>query len=137
MVTGLHHVGQIVDDYEAALAFYRDVLGVRVLGTDDVDGKVRLAFTELPDCQVHLIARERRGSSMDELLDALLDVSPYHVAYTVSDIEAAIERVETAGYEMYDTEPVSGLGPYRRAFAHPATTPGVPFEFIEPTDESG
>lgn len=134
MLTGLHHVGQIVDDYEATLAFYRDVLGVSVIEEDDIEGAVRLAFTELPDCQVHLIAREQRGSDIDDLLDTLLEVSPYHVAYTVTDIEDAIDHVETAGYAMYDTEPTSGLGPYRRAFADPERTPGIPFEFIELTD---
>lgn len=134
MLTGLHHVGQIVDDYEAALAFYRDVLGVRVIDENDIEGKVRLAFTELSNCQVHLIAREQRGSDIDGLFDSLLTVSPYHVAYTVSDIEDAIERVEASGHGMYDAEPTAGLGPYRRAFADPETTPGIPFEFVEPTD---
>lgn len=60
-------------------------------------------------------------------------VSPYHVAYTVSALEDAISRMEEAGFPMYDSEPVSGLGPYRRAFADPESVPGIPFEFVELT----
>ena len=41
--------------------------------------------------------------------------------------------MERVGFEMYDSEPVSGLGSYERAFANPGSVPGVPFEFVELT----
>lgn len=113
---------------------YRDLLGVDVLTVNDTDEPVRIAFLELPSNQVHLISREARGSDIDELLDDLLAVSPYHVAYTVSDIHAAVECFEDAGLEMYTPEPERGLGPYLRAFADPKAIPGVPFEFVELVD---
>ena len=137
MITGVHHVGQIVEDFDAALTLTEDVLGATVFerrdltieddagnanaagSGDSTDPAVRMAFTEIPDCQLHLIAREERGTDIDPLLDSLLAASSYHVAYIVPDIREAIARVEAAGFEMYDTEPVSGLGPYERAFAVP------------------
>jgi hypothetical protein len=93
-----------------------------------------MAFTDAPNCELHLIARERRGTAIDPLLDSLLAVSPYRVAYAVPDVREAISCVEGAGSEMYDSEPVSGLGPYERAFADPESMPGIPVEFVEPTD---
>lgn len=157
MITGVHHVGQVVEDFEAALSLYTDVLGATVFEQRDVtagdegnggtaengtgndpgdpnDPAVRMAFTEVPGYQVHLIARERRGTDIDSLLDSLLAVSPYHVAYAVPDMVEAIARTEEADFAMYDTEPVSGLGPYERAFADPESVPGVPFEFVELAD---
>lgn len=145
MITGVHHVGQVVEDFDAALALYVDVLGATVFERRDIEGEndsetehadpaVRMAFTEVPGCELHLISRERRGTDLDPLLDSLLAVSPYHVAYTVPDIREIISRTERAGFEMLDPEPVSGLGPYRRAFADPESVPGIPFEFVELLD---
>jgi catechol 2,3-dioxygenase-like lactoylglutathione lyase family enzyme len=136
MITGVHHVGQIVEDFDAALTLTEDVLGATVFERRDLasentesrddagsgagtDPAVWMAFTEVPDCQLHLISREERDTDIDPLLDSLLAASPHYVAYTVPDIREAIARVEEAGFEMYDTEPVSGLGPYERAFAVP------------------
>ena len=92
-----------------------------------------MALTRAPDCEAHLICREKRGTDIDPLLDSLLAVSPYHVAYAVSDVREALSRMERVGFGMYDSEPVSGLGSYERAFANPGSVPGVPFEFVELT----
>ena len=150
MITGVHHVGQVVEDFERALGLYEGVLGVTVFETravegenasdngseteDDGDPVVRMAFMRVPDCEVHLISREKRGTDIDPLLDSLLVVSPYHVAYTVPDVREAISRMERVGFEMYDSEPVSGLGSYERAFVDPASVPGIAFEFVGPLE---
>jgi catechol 2,3-dioxygenase-like lactoylglutathione lyase family enzyme len=137
MDVSFHHVGQLVPDYEAALDLYEGVLGATVFETRTVRNEagnpgVRMAFCELADRQIHLICRDRHGTEMDELLDTLAAVSPYHVAYLVSDLEGAIAAMDEAGFSMYDTHPTDGLGPYQRAFADPESVPGIPFEFIEP-----
>ena len=139
MITGVHYVGQVVEDFERALGLYEDVLGATVFerrdveAENDTDPAVRMALTRAPDCEAHLICREKRGTDIDPLLDSLLAVSPYHVAYAVSDVREALSRMERVGFGMYDSEPVSGLGSYERAFANPGSVPGVPFEFVELT----
>ena len=163
MITGVHHVGQVVEDFERALGLYEAVLGATVFerrdveAENDTDPAVRMALTRAPDCEAHLISREKRvllarssyalsgprlhkdlrqtvrGTDIDPLLDSLLAVSPYHVAYAVSDVREALSRMERVGFGMYDSEPVSGLGSYERAFANPGSVPGVPFEFVELT----
>ncbi|PSP73092.1 hypothetical protein BRC86_10500 [Halobacteriales archaeon QS_3_64_16] len=128
MITGVHHVGQIVEDFDSALTLTEDAESRDDAGSGDgTDPAVRMVFTEIPDCQFHLIAREKRGTDIDPLLDSLVAVSPYHVAYTVQNIREAIAGVEAAGFAMYDSEPTSGLGPYERAFADPETVPRNPF----------
>ena len=42
--------------------------------------------------------------------------------------------MERVGFEMYDSEPVSELGSYERAFADPASVPGIAFEFVGPLE---
>ena len=131
MITGCHHVGLVVDDYERTVGFYRDVLGGDLATETDVDGKVRVAFVDFPGHAVEVIAREERGTRLDDLLDALRERSDYHVAHAVEDIEAATAAVEREGYRMFDESPVEGLGPYVRAFVHPYDVPAIPVELVE------
>lgn len=135
MFEGEHHVGQIVDDIDDVAAFYTDVLDGTVTDTGSVDGKVDVAFVELPEYRTELICRRERGTYLDELLDALLEQSESHTAFVVSDIESAMDDFESAGYPMYDEEPVEGLGPYVRAFVDPSAVPTQPIELVELRDE--
>lgn len=131
VLSGLHHVGHLTDDYERAMAYYRDALGGTVEETATVDGAVDVAFVTWSDFRVEVVGRTARGTYLDELLDELLDVSPYHLAVTVPDIAEAAAAMEAEEYPMYDAEPVDGLGPYVRAFVDPAAVPGLPLELVE------
>lgn len=129
--SGLHHVGHLTDEYESTMAYYRDVLGGDVRETTVVDDAVEVAFIEWPDFRVEVVGRSARGTYLDDLLDELSDVSPYHLATTVPDIEEAMAALQEEGYPMFDPEPVEGLGPYVRAFADPSAVPGLPIELVE------
>jgi len=136
MVTGLHHIGHLSEEYDQALAYYQDALGGTVAESTTVDGAVEVAFVEWPEFRIELVGRRERGTYLDELLDALLDESPYHLAVTVEDIADSAAALEAAGYPMFDPEPVGGLGPYVRAFVDPGVVPGPPLELIELDGES-
>lgn len=140
MTTGIadvdiHHVGQIVDDYETVVAFYEQMFDGQVRDEVSVDGKVHAAFVELPDHAVEIVCRTERGTHLDGILDALTAQSRYHVAYDVPDIDAALDGFESEGYELFNDEPVEGLGAYVRAFVSPDATPGIPIELIETRPE--
>jgi len=134
MFERVHHVGQVVDDIEATTAFYEDVLDGAVTSSGSVDGKVDVAFVELPDCRTELICRHERGTYLDDLLDELVDPES-HVAFVVDDIAEAMATFEDAGHPMHDEEPVEGLGPYVRAFVEPSAVPGTPIELVEERPE--
>jgi catechol 2,3-dioxygenase-like lactoylglutathione lyase family enzyme len=127
----IHHVGQLLDaDFETAVAFYRD-LGLDLRET--TGGPVRVAFFETDTAEFHLVVRERRGSSADELLDTIGRYSAAHVAFEVADLTAAMTDAERLGLSFVGDPPEEGLGPYRRAFVAPAGHVGIPFELVEPT----
>lgn len=134
MLEGVHHIGQLVDDIDETKTFLTETLGGTVTETASVDGKVDVAFVELPEYRAELICRRERGTRLDDLLDALLEVSPTHTAFIVADIDAAMGAFENAGYPMFDSEPVEGLGAYSRAFVSPAAVPMAPIELVELDD---
>lgn len=99
---GIHHVSLNVDDVDAAIRFYVDVLGFSVRD-DRPDFGFPGAWLDVGGQQVHLIqapAPDDRGQ---------------HVALQVADIEAAVAEVRGKGFEVSDAFPV-GTG--QQAFLH-------------------
>lgn len=132
MLTGVHHVGVIESDHKRALGFFVDVFDGTIEQTVEVNDRVIVTFVALPGLRIELITRRERGSDLDGILDELLAVSPSHIAFTVDDIDQAMATLKAAGYRMHDLTAVDGVGPYLRAFLHPADVPGIPVELVEP-----
>ncbi len=101
-LTGVHHVSLNVDDADAAVAFYTDVLGMRQR-TDRPDFGVGGAWLDLGEQQVHLIETE------------VPNHCGQHFAVRVDDIEAAVAELRAKGVTVGDPSPV---GPGRQAFFH-------------------
>jgi catechol 2,3-dioxygenase-like lactoylglutathione lyase family enzyme len=131
VLTDIHHVGHLTDEYEQTVTYYRDVFDGTVSDHTTVDDAVHIAFVEWAEFRVEVVCRERRGTHLDPLLDELSEVSPYHLAVVVADIDDAMAWMEREGFPMYDETPVEGLGPYVRAFVEPAAVPGFSVELVE------
>ncbi len=125
----LAHVGVAVADLEAALAFYRDVLGVAPRPPERADGAtiVSLPFGET---EVELLASDDPGSPIGKFL-AKRGPGIHHLCYRVPDLDAALEACRRAGFQLIDREPRTGAGGHRIAFVHPRTTAGILLELTE------
>ena len=124
------HIGVAVDDVEASLSFYRDVLGLTPHhGPETRDGAT---IVSLPF-----------GESEVELLEPLSPDGPiarfiakrgpgiHHVCYRVDDLDLALERCRQGGYQLIDAVPRLGVGGKRIAFVHPKSTNGILIELTE------
>jgi|SRR5919108_1967488 methylmalonyl-CoA epimerase len=134
MLGRIDHVGVAVDDMDAALALYRDSLGLEPSHRERVDEQgVDAALLDVGDGHVELLAPlgpetpvgkylERRGPGL------------HHVAYAVDDIEAELERLRDAGLRLIDERPRVGIRNSRVAFVHPGAVGGVLTELVEPAE---
>jgi methylmalonyl-CoA/ethylmalonyl-CoA epimerase len=130
----IDHVGVAVDDMDAALALYRDSLGLALSHRERVDDQgVDAALLDVGDGHVELLAPlgpetpvgkylERRGPGL------------HHVAYAVEDIDAELERLRGAGLRLIDERPRTGIRNSRVAFVHPGAVGGVLTELVEPAE---
>ena len=125
MKATLDHVGIAVGDLGAALAFYRDALGLEIEAPEDVASqRVRAHFIPA-------------GEAAIELLEATSDDSPiakyvarrgpglHHITLRVDDIRAALARLKERGVRLIDEEPRPGAHGSLVAFIHPASAHGV------------
>lgn len=91
------------EDLDAALAFYRDVLGLRELESHDGDGGARVVILEVPTATLEL-ANPEQVRYIDEV-EVGRDVAHRYpgtvrVAFEVTDAAEAAERLEAGGAEL-------------------------------------
>jgi methylmalonyl-CoA/ethylmalonyl-CoA epimerase len=123
------HVGVAVTDLDAALTFYRDVLGLTPHPTEEADGA---AIVSLPfgDSEVELLAPIRTDSPIARFLERR-GPGIHHICYRVPDLDAALASCRAAGYRLIDDVPRTGAGGRRIAFVHPKATAGILLELTE------
>ena len=127
----LEHIGIAVDDVNAVVDRFQDLLGETPYKAETVtEQQVRTHFLDA-------------GSAKLELLESLADDSPvqkfldrrgeglHHLAFEVDDAQATMERLRDAGFTLLSDTPQSGADDKRIFFVHPKETHGVLVEFCE------
>jgi methylmalonyl-CoA/ethylmalonyl-CoA epimerase len=123
------HIGIAVESIEAALAFYRDVLGIAPGHPEESDGAtiVSLPFGE---SEVELLEPRSPDSPIAKFL-ARRGPGIHHLCYRVPDLDVALIACRAAGYRLVDETPRIGAGGHRIAFVHPKSTSGILIELTE------
>ncbi len=123
------HIGVAVRDLDAAVAFYRDVLGLEPSAPEKADG-AQIVSVPFGDVDVELLTSDHPGTPVAKFL-AKRGPGIHHLCYRVSDLERALAACRAHGYRLIDAEPRRGVGGRRIAFLHPATTAGILLELTE------
>lgn len=134
MLELIDHLGVAVDDLDAALPFYTDVLKLPLVHRETVTEQgVEAALLDVGDGHVELIAPLHPETGVAKFL-AKRGPGLHHVAYRVADVEAALEALAGAGTRLIDERPRTGIRGSRVAFLHPASTGGVLTEIVQPRE---
>ena len=134
----LDHIGIAVKDVQAALAFYRDALGLEVEAPEEVASqRVRAHFLPVGGSDEH------DGPKL-ELLESTAADSPiakylekrgpgiHHITLRVDDIAAALAQLKSRGVRLVDESPRPGAEGALVAFIHPSSAHGVLIELKQP-----
>src|SRR3989440_12697751 len=123
------HIGIAVPSIDAALGFYRDVLGLEPGRPETADGATIVGLA-LGDVHVELLEpRDADGPGAKFL--AKRGPGIHHVCYRVPDLDRALERCRAAGDRLVDDVPPRRAGDRRIAFLHPKSTAGILPELTE------
>jgi methylmalonyl-CoA/ethylmalonyl-CoA epimerase len=128
----IDHIGVATDDLEGALALYEGTLGMPLAHRETVESQgVEAALLDVGDGHVELLRPLGPDTPVGKYLEKK-GPGLHHVAYAVSDIEAALGKLKESGVQLIDEEPRVGIRDSRVAFLHPKATNGVLTELVEP-----
>ena len=133
LVTGVDHIGVCVAGIDDAGSGWSALLGLPLVDREDVGAQRTTAgFVRMPDggAALELVCPMPGNTGLDKFVvqrgDAL-----HHVAFGVSDIAAALERLTAAGVELIDRAARPGAGGHLVAFLHPRALGGTLVELVQ------
>jgi catechol 2,3-dioxygenase-like lactoylglutathione lyase family enzyme len=145
MVKGVHHTCITVSDLERSIRFYRDMLGLELVMTEESErsgddrseslgvtgAKVRLAILRAGDAQVELIEYvTAKGRPYDRKNN---DVGAMHIAFQVEDIDAIYQRMLDHGVRFTSPPATIPAGPMEGwRWTYFFDPDGVSLEIIQP-----
>ena len=127
----LHHVAIAVADLDEAIDRHRDLYGTEPLYREVVEEQgVAEAMLPLGGTAVQLLEPLAADTPVGRFL-AKRGEGLHHVAYAVSDIEAALSHLREQGVRLIDEHARTGGGGHQIAFVHPKAFAGTLIELVE------
>jgi methylmalonyl-CoA epimerase len=129
-VRGIHHIGVAVVGLDEAVATYVRLFGATVEHRAALpDQGVEAASLLVGGSRVELLAPTGPDTPVGRFL-AKRGPGLHHVAYEVDDVSGALVALATAGAELIDQIPRTGLFGLQVAFVHPDAVHGVLSEVV-------
>ena len=138
LFTAIDHVGVAVADLDAAMAFYRDTYGMRLVHEEvNEEQGVREAMMAVGDSGscIQLLAPLTPASTIAGFLDRN-GPGVQQVAYRVEDIESACATLRERGLRLLYDAPRRGTSDSRINFIHPKDAGGILVELVQPAGVS-
>ena len=131
-LSAIDHVGVAVEDIDAALAVYRDSLGMVLVHREVVSSQgVDAALLDVGDSHIELLQPLGPDTTVGKFL-ARRGPGLHHVAYRVASVEDTLKALSAAGVRLIDERPRIGIRGSQVAFLHPSSTGGVLTEIVQP-----
>ncbi len=134
MIRKIEHIGVAVRSLSDAIAYYRGVLGLELVGVEEVDEqKVRTAVFRVGESTIEVLESTSPSGPVAKFLERNGE-GIHHLCFRVDDAAAALAHAGERGIRLIDETPRKGVSGMRIGFLHPKSTFGVLTEFAEGTD---
>ena len=134
MFARIDHIGVAVDDLDAAIALHETTYGMTLVHRELVTEQgVEAVLLDVGENHVELLRPLAEDTPVGKFL-ASRGPGLHHVAFQVSDIEAALAALKDAGSRLIDETPRIGIRSSRVAFVHPKSSGGVLTEIVQPAE---
>ncbi|MHB8782203.1 MAG: methylmalonyl-CoA epimerase [Desulfobacteria bacterium] len=136
MIRRIQHIGIAVRSLQEAIPFYRDVLGLELVGTEEVaDQKIRAAVFRVGESTIEVIESTAPDGPVGKFIEKNGE-GIHHLCFEVDDAAASLSHAKGKGVRLIDETPRSGVHGLRIGFLHPKSTFGVLTEFAQPGEDT-
>ena len=126
----IDHLGIAVKSLAEAKKFY-EKLGLKPMPDETVEAEqVRLSMVPVGESRIELLEATSPDSAIAEFL-AKRGKGLHHVALSVEDLSATVERLKADGTRLISDEIKIGAGGHMYVFVHPSSAGGVLLELVE------
>jgi methylmalonyl-CoA/ethylmalonyl-CoA epimerase len=126
----IDHIAVVVENLEAALATYRDALGMAVSRIETIpEQDVKIGFLPCGDSEIELLEPINPDSGIARYL-AKRGQGLHHVCLEVDDIRQTVADLQARGISLIHETPQRGASGMI-AFVHPQGASGVLIELLE------
>jgi methylmalonyl-CoA/ethylmalonyl-CoA epimerase len=131
VIKGLDHIGIAVKNLDDALEIYERILGLEVEKMRVFDEqKVKIAFLLAGETRIELLEPTDKEGPVARFIEKRGE-GVHHIAFTVADIEAFLQKMKDKGIVVVDEKPRIGAEGFKMAFLHPKSTKNVLVELCE------
>jgi methylmalonyl-CoA epimerase len=136
MIRDVHHVGIAVRELEAALAFYRDALGLAVVKEGEAPSRAaRVAMLAVGGSYLELVEPTDDGSPFAKHIEERGE-GLHHVALWSDDVVSQVGALREKGVPLQDEEPRDGFTG-RLSYLAPEAFDGALVEVVQPSPGLG
>ena len=129
--THIEHIGIAVKSLDEQIPFYRDVLKMKFVGTEEVpEQMVKVAMFQIGEAKIELLEPTSDDSPIAKYMEKKGE-GIHHIAYQTDDIQSEIKNIETNDLRMIDKTPRDGAHDTKIAFIHPKSSGKVLTELTE------
>jgi methylmalonyl-CoA/ethylmalonyl-CoA epimerase len=133
--TQIDHIGVAVEDLDATIELYSELLGMPIEHRETVTEQgVEAALLGVGDSHVELLSPLGPDTPIGKFL-AKRGPGIHHAAYRCDDVSRALELCKERGLRAIDSSPRRGIRGSLVAFLHPAAVGGVLTELVQPAAE--
>lgn len=130
-ISKVSHISIACRDIERHLKLFSEAFGMPHGDTIEVPSQgVRVAFIELPNVRIELIAPLDDQANLNKFLEKRGE-GIHHISLAVDNVAAALAELAENGIEGIDKKPRPGAEGKPVAFLHPKSTGGVLIELEE------
>ncbi|MQA01117.1 MAG: methylmalonyl-CoA epimerase [Dehalococcoidia bacterium] len=131
MFDRIHHVGVVLPDADAALGFFRDVMGLKVTADQVVEEQgVRGVLLQLGENEIELLQPVQPDTGVARFLESR-GPTLHHICLNTDNILDELQRLKELQVDLIDETPRDGLAG-KVAFIHPKAMHGVLVELAQP-----
>jgi methylmalonyl-CoA/ethylmalonyl-CoA epimerase len=124
----IEHIGIAVKSLEQSVPLFEKLLNTPCYKTEFVEAeKVNTAFFKTGENKIELLESTEPDGVIARFVDKKGE-GIHHIAFTVTDIEAEMERLKIEGFVLLNETPKKGADNKLVCFLHPKHTNGVLIE---------